>query len=194
MYPDKPWIIGIDPGTDESAYAICDEHLKPLAFEKLPNEQLAHDLFTNVIDLWDGMYGNEPVSVEQESLLFFKNIHLAIEMVASYGMPVGAEVFETCVWIGKFEHCLSCFENHKRIYRKDEKLTICHSPKANDSTIRQALTDRFAYGVSNFGKGTKKEPGWFYGFKNDVWQAYAIAVTYHDMYIKQFDACFDRNE
>ncbi|KHD34403.1 hypothetical protein NL50_17105, partial [Clostridium acetobutylicum] len=70
------------------------------------------------------------------------------------------------------------------IYRKDEKMNLCHSMKANDSTITQALCDRFAYGVRNHGKGTKKEPGWFYGFKKDIWQAYAVGVTYFDMYLK----------
>jgi hypothetical protein len=63
----------------------------------------------------------------------------------------------------------------------DEKKTICHNPRANDSTIRQALIDRFAYGVPNKGKGSKKDPGWFYGFHADVWSAYAVAVTYADM-------------
>jgi hypothetical protein len=66
------------------------------------------------------------------------------------------------------------------IYRKDEKMAICHSMKANDASIRQALVDRFAYGVPNFGKGTKKAPGWFYGFRADIWQSYAIAVTYYE--------------
>ena len=103
-------------------------------------------------------------------------------MVASYGMPVGREVFETCVWIGRFTEALKGRCQITYIYRKDEKLTICNSPRANDATIKQALVDRFAYGQPNHGKGTKKMPGWFYGFRQDVWAAYAVAVTYHDMY------------
>ena len=62
-----------------------------------------------------------------------------------------------------------------------EKLAICHSPRANDATIRQALIDRFAPGTPNKGKGTKKEPGWFYGFRADIWQAYAVGVTWADL-------------
>ena len=75
---------------------------------------------------------------------------IVIEMIASYGMPVGKEVFETCVWIGKFAEASGMKENY--IYRKDEKMNLCHSMKAKDSNIRQALIDRF--GVV----GTKKKP------------------------------------
>lgn len=107
----------------------------------------------------------------------FDEIEFVIEMIASYGMPVGKEVFDTCVWIGRFIERILRFATDKiyYIYRKDEKMNICHSMKAKDSNIRQALIDRF-------GKvGTKKDQGWFYGFKADIWSAYAVGITYLDM-------------
>ena len=106
----------------------------------------------------------------------YKIDKLVIEMIASYGMPVGKEVFDTCVWIGRFVE-LARLQNIEveYIYRKDEKMNICHSMKAKDSNIRQALIDRF--GVV----GTKKNPGWFYGFKADIWSAYAVGITYLDL-------------
>lgn len=33
----------------------------------------------------------------------------------------------------------------------------------------------------NHGKGTKANPGWFYGFRADVWQAHALAVYAADL-------------
>lgn len=157
-------IFAIDPGNELSAYCVTDMNLKPERHEKLPN----YDLLGILHD-------------ERKQDNFY-----AIEMIASYGMPVGREVFDTCVWIGRYTERI--YEETGRlpilIYRKDEKLVICHSPKANDATIRQALIDRFAYGVPNKGKGTKKEPGWFYGFKADEWAAYAVAVTFYENYLK----------
>lgn len=160
-------ILAIDPGSTESAYVVLDENLKPKEFAKIKNELL-------MTYIYNGNF-NEISSI-------------AIEMIASYGMAVGAEVFDTCVWIGRFVEALQgieCKNKIQFIYRKDEKMNICHSMKANDATIKQALVDRFAYGVRNHGKGTKKEPGWFYGFKADCWAAYAVGVTYFDMYLKE---------
>lgn len=163
-------ILAIDPGNVESGYVVLREKdLKPLEFGKVKNEKLLDDI---QMDRFERLSVDESIN------------HVAIEMIASYGMPVGVEVFETCVWIGKF---MLALENQKLeprfVYRQEEKLNLCKSTKANDATIKQALVDRFATGQKNYGKGTKKEPGFFYGFKADVWQAFAVAVTYYDRYI-----------
>lgn len=157
-------ILAIDPGNIESAYVVLDDNLKPIEFAKVKNKELLNSIRNNE----------------------FYEKHVAIEMIASYGMAVGKEVFETCVWIGRFQEAiLNISMPHIRyIYRKDEKVNLCNSMKAKDSNIIQALIDRFAPNTPNKGKGYKKEPGWFYGFSKDIWQAYAVGITYHDMYLK----------
>lgn len=72
----------------------------------------------------------------------------------------------------------------QKIFRREEKLYLCGRASAKDVNIRQALVDRYAPGQPNFGKGTKKNPGFFYGFSADMWAAMAVAVTYFDKYIK----------
>lgn len=150
-------IFSIDPGNVYSAYSILDieQGLKPIRFGKITNEEM--------------------LKVIEEEIAQIK--YFPIEMVASYGMPVGATVFETCVWIGRFVQAVTERSKVKPIfvYRKDEKMALCHSMKARDANIRQALIDRF--GVV----GTKKNPGWFYGVSKDVWSAIAVGVTFYDM-------------
>jgi hypothetical protein len=97
-------------------------------------------------------------------------------------MAVGAEVFETCVWIGRFHSHIEgwLLVDPVLVKRQPIKLHHCHDSRAKDTNIRQALVDRFAPGQPNHGKGTKAEPGWFHGFHSDVWAAYALAVYVAD--------------
>lgn len=152
-------ILAIDPGNQQSAYALLDANLRPVKFAKKPNVEVMMDCID--ILLKDTKEKDKTVVV--------------IEMIASYGMAVGREVFETCVWIGRFVERLAP-ESYKFIYRREEKENLCGNMKAKDSNIRQALIDRFGI------VGTKKNPGWFYGVSKDVWAAIAVGVTYYDKF------------
>ena len=134
-------IIAIDPGTIQSAYVFwLSERKEILDRGILPNEEMLSYLKNT--PGYDG---------------------LVIEMVASYGMPVGKEVFETCVWIGRFYQA-SQTPVHL-LYRREVKIFLCGSMKAKDGNIRQALLDML-------GKDACK------GVSKDVWSALAVAVTY----------------
>lgn len=153
-------ILAIDPGNKESGYAVIQmPNFKILEFGKVDNYVLLQVIKRCLGDV--------------ESV--------AIEMVASYGMAVGKDVFETCVWIGKFElQAQNEGFDPTYIYRKDEKMTLCNSMKAKDSNIRQALIDRYAVHDFKNGKGTKKNPDAFYGVSKDVWSAIAVGVTFYE--------------
>lgn len=104
---------------------------------------------------------------------------LAVEMIASYGMAVGAEVFETCVWIGRFVQRWR--DTHgsgpvRMVYRRDVKLHLCGSARAKDPNVRQALIDRYGPGKA-VAIGKKASPGPLYGVASHVWSALAVAVT-----------------
>ena len=152
-------IFAIDPGNTQSGFAKLEmPNFKLCEFGKVDNEVLL------------GMLENyEPNTSDV----------FAIEFIASYGMPVGKDVFETCVWIGQFLHAIKN-KQYDFIYRREEKIALCGSLKAKDGNIRQALIDRYAQFDFKNGKGTKKQPDTFYGVSKDVWQAIAVGVTYYE--------------
>ena len=101
-------ILAIDPGNIESGYCLINfKDYKPIEFGKIEN----FEMLKKVSEL--------------------KYDFLVLEMIASYGMPVGASVFDTCVWIGRFIQSKNC-EDYAYIYRKEEKINICGSMKAKD--------------------------------------------------------------
>lgn len=99
--------------------------------------------------------------------------HLAIEMIASYGMAVGRSVFETCVMVGR---CIQLWDPdpYTLVYRKDVKMHLCNSMRAKDANVRQVLLDRFGP------PGTKGKEGPTYHVIGDMWSALAVAVTWCD--------------
>lgn len=157
-------ILAIDPGYTESAYALIREDCGlarrkdwPPPFAKCDNETIEH-----VID-------------------HARPDHVVIERLACYGMPVGREVLETCEWVGRFDvWAHMCGAHVDYVYRREVKLNLCGNARAKDGNVRQALIDRFAKHDLKNGKGTKARPDWFYGFFKDVWQAYAVGVTWVD--------------
>ncbi len=105
--------------------------------------------------------------------------HCAIEMIASYGMPVGKETFETCLWIGRFIGAWEGIHGKEPalLCRKDIKMHLCGTMKAKDGNIRQALLDRWGP------QGTKKAPGPTYGISSHTWAALAVATTFMDKHV-----------
>jgi hypothetical protein len=146
MIPTK--ILAIDPGTIKSGWVLYDGQA--------------------VVDY--GVEDNKAVLSLVRSV-DPRNVTLAVEMVASYGMAVGREVFETCVWIGRFVQAWHDPEAVRLVYRKDVKLHLCGSPRAKDANIRQALINLVGP------QGTKKSPGPTYGVTSHVWPALGVAVT-----------------
>lgn len=162
----RKMILGIDPANEYSAFVVVENDLSAVVDKgKISNLELQEK-----ISSWKAE--NYPID------------YVAIEGIQSFGMPVGQTTFETCYFVGRL---LQQFESlgiyPSLVYRSEEKIALCHSMKATDATIRQALIDLFAKDTPNKGKGTKKNPGYFYGFKADIWSAFSVAYTYYDYYI-----------
>ncbi len=145
-------ILAIDPGTTESAWVLYDGKAV-WTHGKRPNDEVLR-LLGKTEDATD----------------------CAIEMVASYGMAVGAEVFHTVLWAGRFyEAAVRAGLNVRLVYRKQVALHICRDVTAGDANIRVAVIDLF--GGKEKAVGKKKTPGPLYGFSGDERSALAVAIT-----------------
>jgi hypothetical protein len=143
-------VLAVDPGTSESGWCLFNG---------------ARVLDSGVMVNADMLAKVRDTAAKREADC------LAIEMVASYGMAVGREVFETCVWIGRLLQSWPEPEAVLLVYRRDVKLHLCGSPRAKDANVRQALIDQLGP------VGVKSEPGPLYGVKSHAWAALAVAVV-----------------
>lgn len=151
-------VLSLDAGNVSSGWCIIDKGtLKPLQFDKTENRELARMMMDGTLEFDD----------------------FVAERIQSYGMVVGFTTFRTCEWVGRFvQIALEKGVPVSYVHRKDEKLHICMDSRAKDANIRRALIDRFAQHDFKNGKGNRANPDWFYGFKADIWAAYACGITY----------------
>jgi len=191
------YIIGIDPGPTESAYVIIQTDSYPgklLRFGKLSEKVIKE----KIIGFFGEHIGNHSV------------VYPAIEMPASYGMAVGASVFNTCAIVGHFEEFFiglpSDFTGWQcdplvgsgpwRVYRKRSSeegvqavsMALCKNNRANDSNVRAAIIDLYpSIGGGRIPQiGSKKEPGPLYGVSKDVWAALGVALTFQQFLIEKY--------
>jgi hypothetical protein len=146
--------IAIDPGTTESG--VCVFH----------GDTLTGSYVTNNLMLRNQL-GIQRSRRERPQVV--------IEMIASYGMAVGKETFETCVWIGRFDEACGGAD---RLFRKDIKMHLCGSARAKDANVWQAILDR--YGGKESAVGRKKNPGPLYGVKSHARAALAVGLCWLD--------------
>ncbi|MCP4762012.1 MAG: hypothetical protein GY870_09525 [archaeon] len=162
-------ILAIDPGSTSSGWVIWDG-TEVKNFGKDINSFILDDLRSITYGL--------------------KYDLVVIEGINPYTM--GKTTRDTILWSGRFQEAYESLKQRpvKYLFRNDIRFGLCgsKSTKIGDKVIRQALVDRFAYGQKNFGKGTKKAPGFFHGFKSDIWSAFSVAVVYHDYVYNNIDS------
>jgi len=142
-------ILAIDPGPAHSAYVLLEgREVLDRAIE--PNLNVLPAIKRNKHDC------------------------LAVEWLTGYGMAVGASVFETCFWCGRFIEAAR--SPYLLIPRHVVKRKLCGTPKARDSNVRAAIIGLYG-GDRPTAIGTKKKPGPLYGIKRDMWAALAVAIV-----------------
>lgn len=143
-------IYALDPGPVSSALVVLDGS-RIADTQILPNQEMLGWLCA--------------VYAERDE-------HLVVEQIRSYGMAVGAEVFDTCFWSGRFVEAWGW--HWSLMPRLSVKMALCHDSRAKDANIRAALIDRYG------GKAATKKGGALYGIKADLWAALAVGVTYQE--------------
>lgn len=147
--------LAIDPGTEQSGVVMFDFDEKEVrwANKEMPNGDVLLECGADIADI------------------------ILIEQIACMGMAVGAEVFETVFWSGRFAERAG-IERVIRIPRSEVKLRLCNSTRAKDPNVRIAICDRF--GGEKASKGTKKNPGPLYGVSSHAWAAMGLVCAYLD--------------
>lgn len=138
-------VLAIDPGTTQSGYVLYDG--KVITAGVMENGELLQIVRDDRSDM------------------------LAIENIVSYGNVVGAETFQTCRWIGRFQEAWPCPDEVHLVKRADVKKALGLPGSAKDKDVNAALLAQVGP------KGTKKAPGPTFGVTSHAWAALGVAIA-----------------
>lgn len=154
-------ILAIDPGPEKSSWVCWSTSTETVAAgeDQVDNARLRDFLGGNIRD-----------SAKQ----------LVIERPVMMGKNATSALLETARWAGVFEGAWPGEVETITYHRTRTHLTRCGS--ANEAAVRECLISRFApAGYGPQGKGTKANPGPFYGVTGHMWSAVAVAVAWWDL-------------
>lgn len=156
-------VLAIDPGPTRSAWVLFDvDDQRVLDFSNSePNDHVLAHL--------------QPGDLAFEQLV--------IERVQSYGRSVGAPVFETVFWSGRFAQAAEPAPVD-RIANPTVRAHLCGRAGVGYPELKSALYDRFGGVLGRAAAvGVKKSPGPLFGFVgDDVYAALGLAVTWADLH------------
>lgn len=159
-------VLAIDPGPETSTYLVWDGKQ---ILEKGTVRNLELMAF---LDFDDTSHTFQTKSI----------IYIAIEMVESWGMPMGNDTIETAYWVGIFGRTIG-LRLFRRFTSSDIRLHLCGTKKAKPSNLKTAIINRVdpMRKFGKYAKGTKKNPGPFFGVADHDWAALGLAVTYWEI-------------
>lgn len=158
-------VIGIDPGYKQSALVAFD----------------GKKVCQNLICDNDTMLSNiEDLKLESKGLPWVMVLEQMQMFRSAFG--VGAEVFDSVFWSGRFAQAWVP-RRFDRILRSKVRGHL-QAIKGGDAAVRQGLIVRFG-GYKDVAIGSKKSPGPLHGIKSHEWSALAICVTFWDLHHDQ---------
>jgi hypothetical protein len=144
-----PLVIGIDPGTKQSAYVAWDgQWIQELGTE--PNPQVAK--YLRDVGRRTG-----------------RDTCVVFEAIESYGMPIGKETLETVFWTGRLFQIARDTIGPKQVSRLPRRAVKKHlklGKGSGDPQVRAALIRRY------------RHPNDWRGLKSHQWAAFALAVCW----------------
>lgn len=156
-------ILGIDPGSEKSAYVLWDT-----VSETIKDH---------------GIEDNGAVRMDIRENVHCSDI-IGIEHLRGYGQKAGNEIYDTCEWVGRFDEAS---QNNgvvpQLLGRKTIVTHLCDSPRAGDKDVRDAIIYRF--GGKEKAIGVKKNPGPLFGIHADEWSALAVCLFMVDTTAKR---------